>query len=190
MASPRPGASILMTSAPSRRRRWVAYGPAMMWLKSATRMPSSGCIWFPRTVHGPRLFNTLGDPSRIEKHGGTVNTETRQGTGIAGGVVLIELVEAPLLFRRYRDELHALVAPFGLARLNGGRRLLRQGSFPNRDRRLEHGLILRQQRLPSPLADGARRIPAARHFELREVLRHFAEMQGLERVGGRDDTVE
>src|SRR3990172_2588096 len=39
--SPRPGRSILMTSAPRSPRNDVHHGPAANWLKSTTRMPST-----------------------------------------------------------------------------------------------------------------------------------------------------
>src|SRR5580658_540775 len=105
----------------------------MMWLKSAIRIPSSGCIWLPRTGHCSRLINTFCDPSRIEKHGGTIDAETRQRTGIAFGVFVVEIIEAFLICRRHGEELHALPAAFGFARLTGGQRLLRQRRFPYGD---------------------------------------------------------
>src|SRR5688500_15799563 len=44
ISSPRPGRSILITSAPASARISVASGPGSSVLKSRTRMPSRGCI--------------------------------------------------------------------------------------------------------------------------------------------------
>src|ERR1700722_6854040 len=114
----------------------------MIWVKSATRMPSSGCIGSPCALHASCLLDALRNLSRIAKNRGAVDPDAAQQVGAARGIFFIKLVK-PLLIRCiHRDELHLLRASLRLARLNGGASLLRHRRFPNGCRCLEQMLLL------------------------------------------------
>src|SRR5512139_2048266 len=120
MASPRSGASILITSAPSRRSRCDAYGPAITWLKSATRIPSSG---FPvislLTLYLARALQRLGNRARATKARHRVEAVTRKPMRAPLGVALIDGVEALLVGFGHVEELNAALATRAFARVLG-----------------------------------------------------------------------
>src|SRR5271163_818176 len=105
----------------------------MIWLKSAMRIPSSGCMCRTHTDHLARGFDALRDLPGVAKHRHAVDVESSEPKGAARRVFFIQIIEAPLLGWGNRDELDAFRAALDFARFCRCLRLLGQCGFPNGD---------------------------------------------------------
>src|SRR4051812_4953359 len=134
MASPRSGASILITSAPSSRRRCDAYGPAITWLKSATRIPSSGFpIISSLTLYLAAVAQAVGNRPRAAKARHRVDAVAGQLPRALLGIALVDEVEALLVSLRHIEKFHALLVSGLLSRVLGLDDLGGQRIFPDRN---------------------------------------------------------
>src|SRR5205085_5217578 len=81
--SPRPGGSILMTSAPSQARIWVHEGPDWTCVTSRTRTPSNALSILPplfrRKAEDGRLSSVFCLPSSVLLVHGLVHRARREG---------------------------------------------------------------------------------------------------------------
>ena len=113
MASPMPGASILMTSAPSSRSRCDAYGPAITWLKSTTQSPVQGSAHVCLSIAVDPAVATArlcASARAWRKASQSIDTEALQRRGAAFGELVIAFEEARHVCRRRRGGDHAVFA--------------------------------------------------------------------------------
>src|SRR5580692_11491657 len=115
----------------------------MIWLKSAILIPSSGCISAPRTDDPTRLNDASRNSPRIVEDRSTVDIESGERTRGSPRILVIKIIEAPLIRRANRDELHALSPAFNFAGSYGGLGLFRQRRLPYRNRGLQYRPLLR-----------------------------------------------
>src|SRR5689334_4334647 len=98
-----------MTSAPSNLSRCDAYGPAITWLKSATRIPSSGLAIIPSLTFCFALRSKAScDGACPMERRQAVDAVMLERAGAPLGIALVDRVEALLVGRRHVRERHAM----------------------------------------------------------------------------------